>query len=71
MTTLKWVTGGCLGPRLTAGVGAVLLCLVEPVIAQVVVSGTVTDQGLNPIREVSLLIENSSVPWCGGNHPFQ
>ncbi len=62
MTTLKRVTRECLGLRLTAGVGAVLLGLVEPALGQVVVSGTVTDQGLNPIQEVSLLIENSGGP---------
>ena len=60
MTTLKQVARGNLW--LMAGIGGVLLCLVDPVMGQVVVSGTVTDQSMNPIQNASLLIENSDSP---------
>ena len=62
MTTLRQVSRGNLRLRLMAGIGGVLLCFAEPVMGQVVVSGTVTDQSMNPIQNASLLIENSDSP---------
>ena len=62
MTRLKQVARGNLRLRLMAGIGGVLLCLVDPLMGQVVVSGTVTDQSMNPIQNASLLIEHSDSP---------
>lgn len=48
--------------RLLAGIVGVFLCFIKPVMGQVVMSGTVTDQSMNPIQKVSLLIENRNSP---------